>query len=188
MTIGCNIWMICLKLIWFFNGLSHMLRFSQVVWALSYSVWHVFSNFLLIDTTDRSKISSDQKRFFIALTLYPLSFFTNTPFNFVFKSVYIFGNFNLGTDLVLDSNPSNIPIGDTLKFICPIIANPPSTNPTLRGITSYGKTFEVSIFMYKKEKYVLLKIIYNHDKNKFSRVQKDYVFNNKLFCYVILFS
>ena len=33
-----------------------------------------------IDATDRSKISSDQKRFFIALSLYPLSFFANTPF------------------------------------------------------------------------------------------------------------
>ena len=47
----CNISMICLKL-----------------------------NFLLIDATDRSKLSSDQKRFFIALSLYPLSFFANTPF------------------------------------------------------------------------------------------------------------
>ena len=28
----------------------------------------------------RSKISSDQKRFFIALSLYPLSFFAITPF------------------------------------------------------------------------------------------------------------
>ena len=45
-----------------------------------YSVWDVFNNFLLIDATDRSKISSDQKRFFIALSLYPLSFFANTPF------------------------------------------------------------------------------------------------------------
>ena len=36
-------------------------------------------NFLLIDATDRSKISSDQKRFFIALSLYPLSFSSNTP-------------------------------------------------------------------------------------------------------------
>jgi len=34
--------------------------------------------FLLIDATDR--ISSDQKRLFIALSLYPLSFFANTPF------------------------------------------------------------------------------------------------------------
>ena len=37
------------------------------------------NNFLLIDATDRSKISSDQKCFFIALSLYPLSFFVNTP-------------------------------------------------------------------------------------------------------------
>ena len=82
MAIGCNIWMICLKLNWFFYGLSHMLQFSQFVWAQSYSVWEwdVFNNFLLIDATDRSKISSDQKRFFIALSLYPLSFYANTPF------------------------------------------------------------------------------------------------------------
>ena len=39
-----------------------------------------FSNFLLIDTTDRSKISSNQKRLFFAVNLYPLSFFANTPF------------------------------------------------------------------------------------------------------------
>jgi len=38
------------------------MQFSQVVWALSYSVWDVFNSFLLIDATDRSKISSDQKR------------------------------------------------------------------------------------------------------------------------------
>ena len=80
MTIGCNIWMICLKLNWFFYGRSRMLQFSQFVWTLIW-VWDVFNNFLLIDATDRSKISSDQKRFFIVLSLYPLSFFANTPFN-----------------------------------------------------------------------------------------------------------
>ena len=58
-----------------------MLQFSEFVWALRYSVWDVFNNFFLIDATDRSKISGDQKRFFIALSLYPLSFFANTPFN-----------------------------------------------------------------------------------------------------------
>ena len=57
-----------------------MFQFSQFVWTLSYSVWDVLNNFLLIDATDRSKISSDQKRFFIELSLYPLSFFANTPF------------------------------------------------------------------------------------------------------------
>ena len=80
MTIGCNIRMICLKLNRFFYGLSRMLKFSQFVWTPCYSVLVVFDNFLLIDATDRSKISSDQKRFFIALSLYPLSFFANTPF------------------------------------------------------------------------------------------------------------
>ena len=77
MTIGCN--MICLKLNWFFYGLSRMLQFSQFVWTLRSSIWDVFNNFLLSDATDRTKISSDQKRFFIALSLYPLSFFANHP-------------------------------------------------------------------------------------------------------------
>ena len=57
-----------------------MLQCAQFIWALSYPVWDVFNNFLLIDATDRSKISSDQKRFFIVLSLYPLSFIANTPF------------------------------------------------------------------------------------------------------------
>ena len=61
---------------WIFYGLSRMLQFSEFVWALLV----VFNNFVLIDATDRSKISWDQKRFFIALSLYPLLFFANTPF------------------------------------------------------------------------------------------------------------
>ena len=73
--------MICLKLNRFFYGLSRMLHLSEFVWALSSSVLVVFNNFLLIDARARSKISSDQKRFFIALSLYPLSFFANTSFN-----------------------------------------------------------------------------------------------------------
>ena len=81
MTIGWNIWMICLILIWFFYGLSRMLQFPQFVWALRSSVWDGFINFLLIYATNRSKICSDQERFFIPLSLYPLSFFPNTPFN-----------------------------------------------------------------------------------------------------------
>ena len=81
MTIGCNIWMICLILFWFFYSLSRMFQLTQFVWALRSSVWDVFINFLLIDATDRSKISSVQKRFFIALSLYPLSFFANTSFS-----------------------------------------------------------------------------------------------------------
>ena len=81
MTVGCNIWMICLKLNRFFYGLSSMLHLSEFVWIIRTSVLVVFNNFLLIGATDRSKIRSDQKRFFIVLSLYPLSFFANTPFN-----------------------------------------------------------------------------------------------------------
>ena len=65
---------------WIFYSLSRMLQFSEFVWALSYWVLDGFNKFLLIDATNRSKISSDKKRFFIALSLYPLSFFANTPF------------------------------------------------------------------------------------------------------------
>jgi len=81
MTIGCNIWMICLKLNWFFYSLSRMFKFSQFVWSLRSLVWDVFNNFLLIDATDRSKISSDQKRFFVALSLYPFHFSRTLPLN-----------------------------------------------------------------------------------------------------------
>ena len=52
-----------------------------IVRNLSSLVWDVFNNFLFIDATDRRKISSDQKRLFIVVSLYPLSFFANTPFN-----------------------------------------------------------------------------------------------------------
>ena len=57
-----------------------MFQLPQFVWALRSSVCDVFINFLLIDATDRSKISSDQSRFFFAVSL-PLSFLANTLFN-----------------------------------------------------------------------------------------------------------
>ena len=75
-----NISIICLILNWFVYDPSWMLHLSEFVRTLRSSVLVVFNNFLLIDATARSKISSDQKRFFIALSLYPLSFFANTPF------------------------------------------------------------------------------------------------------------
>ena len=90
-----------------------MLQFSQFVWKPCYSVWDVFDNFLLIDATDRSKISSDQKCFFIALSLYPLSFFANTPFNLsscfnLCKLFYFLNCSNLYTASVLISVACNL--------------------------------------------------------------------------------
>ena len=61
-------------------GFSQILQLSEFVWMIRSSVWVVFNNFLLIDATDRSKISSVQKRLFFAVSLYPLSFFADTPF------------------------------------------------------------------------------------------------------------
>ena len=84
-----------------FYGLSRILQFYEFVWALSYSVWDVFNKFLLIDATDRSKISSDQKRFFIALSLYPVSFFANTPFKQLVKLKEILLNVKWASSLAL---------------------------------------------------------------------------------------
>ena len=46
----------------FFYDPSRMLQLPQFVRTLRSSVLVVLNNFLLIDATDRSKISSDQKR------------------------------------------------------------------------------------------------------------------------------
>ena len=48
MIIGCNIWMICLELNWFFYDPSRILQLSEFVWTLHSLVWVV----LLEDTTD----------------------------------------------------------------------------------------------------------------------------------------
>ena len=93
MTIGCNIWMICLILIWFFYGLSRMFQLPQFVWALRSSVWDVFINFLLIDATDKSKISSDQKRFWSHQTYTPFHFSRTLPLMLFFT--YIVSKYNV---------------------------------------------------------------------------------------------
>ena len=76
--------MICFKLNLFFYGLRRMLHLSEFVWTLRSSVLVVFNNFLLIDATDRSKISSDQKRFFIALAYTPFHFSRTLPLKKIF--------------------------------------------------------------------------------------------------------
>ena len=57
-----NIWMIFLKLNWFYYDPSRVATFSIDVDVTCSSDKVVFNNFLRIDATDRSKISSDQKR------------------------------------------------------------------------------------------------------------------------------
>ena len=82
-----NISMICLILNWFVYDPSWMLHLSEFVRTLRSSVLVVFNNFLLIDATDRSKICSDQKRLFFAVSLYSLSSFASTPFKTI---IFIF--------------------------------------------------------------------------------------------------
>jgi len=62
---------------WFFYDPSWILKLFVFIWTLRSSEWVVFTNFLLKDATDRSKISSDQKCLFFTVSL---SFFANTPF------------------------------------------------------------------------------------------------------------
>ena len=76
----CNIWIICLKLDWLFYDPSWKLQLSEFAWTLCSSVSVVFNNFILIDATDRSKISNNQKRLFFAVSQYPPWFFAKTPF------------------------------------------------------------------------------------------------------------
>ena len=90
MSIGGNIWMICLKLNCFVYDPNRKLQLSEFVWTLRSSVKVVFNNFLLIDATDRSKITRDQKRLFFAVS--PLSFFAITSFKV---------NIYLGSKLIL---------------------------------------------------------------------------------------
>ena len=107
MFIVCNIWMICLELNWFVYDPSWMLHLSEFVWTLRSSVLVVFNNFLLIDATARSKISSDQKCFFYCIKPYtpfhfsrtlPLSYYSKTfcvvtisiAFKYWFNIVFLF--------------------------------------------------------------------------------------------------
>ena len=62
------------------------IQLYEFVWTLRSSVWVVFNHFLLIDVTDRSKINSNHHRIRFDgfdVSLYLLSFFTNTLFKWV---------------------------------------------------------------------------------------------------------
>ena len=80
--------MICFKLNWLFYDTNRMLQLSEFVcsWICMFFSINRFNNVLLIDATGRSNISSDQKRLFFAVTLYPLSFFANTSFKLLILS------------------------------------------------------------------------------------------------------
>ena len=57
-----------------------LLKWLILINIVSIQIQKVFYNFLIIDATDISKISSNQKRLFFAVSLHPLSFFANIPF------------------------------------------------------------------------------------------------------------
>jgi len=87
----CSIWMIYLELNRFFYDPSRKLQLSEFVWTLRSSVWDVLKKFLLIDAIDITKIRSNHHQLFLTVSLHPLSFFANTPFNNtnVFTSVHV---------------------------------------------------------------------------------------------------
>ena len=66
-------------LILIFYNPSQISQLSEFIWVLRSSVWVIFNNFLLIDATDRFKISSNHHRIFFDLSLiYPFYFFKHT--------------------------------------------------------------------------------------------------------------
>ena len=79
MIIGCNIWKIFLELNWLFYDPSWILQLSEFVWLLRSLVWVAFNKFLLIDATDKSKTSSDQKRIFSQLAYTHFCFSLTLP-------------------------------------------------------------------------------------------------------------
>ena len=76
--------MIYLELNWLIYDPSWMLQFSELVWTLRSSAWFIFSNFLLIDATDRSKIISDQMRLFFAVSYTLFHFLQTLPLSLRF--------------------------------------------------------------------------------------------------------
>ena len=64
----------------FFRSVSNIATLWIWIRYVLNSVWVVFINFLLLDTTDRTKISSNHHRIIFDVSLYPLSFFTRAPF------------------------------------------------------------------------------------------------------------
>ena len=63
MIICCDMWMICLELNWFFYDPCRISQLSEFMDVTFFGMSRL-NNFLLIDTTDRSKNSSDHLRIF----------------------------------------------------------------------------------------------------------------------------
>ena len=82
--------------------MSRILQISEFLWTQRSLVEVVLKNFLLIDAAERSKICCDRKRLFFAVSLYPLSFFANTP---LCSSQLIPFNHSLIADKITRSNP-----------------------------------------------------------------------------------
>ena len=100
-----------------------MIFFRSESWIATFSIWvdvtlfsiSRFYQFSPYNTTNRSKIRSDQKRLFFAVYLYPLSFFANTPFkldftginwcSFVGRSACFKFTLNVKTSKYLNMNP-----------------------------------------------------------------------------------
>ena len=81
MIIGCNIWIICLEFNWFFNDPSRTLQLLNLYWRYVVRPEFFFNNFLLIDATDRTKISSNYSLIFFDVSPNPHHFSRTLPFS-----------------------------------------------------------------------------------------------------------
>ena len=112
--------------------------------------WVIFNNFLLIDTTDKSKIKSA----FFALGLYLLSFFVNTSFKCysVPKTLLIIKS-SLALYLELFySDITDIKIWDFANFLFKLLDGFPKKRNILGGNTSILFNFNVKWIHSNKQK------------------------------------
>ena len=57
-------------------------------------------------------------------------------------------------------NPDIVLIGDTVKFICPVVETPPNDRPDQRQVTNVGLTYEVKILYCPKPDQVYERILH----------------------------
>ena len=84
--VGCITWMSWYKFNLIIYDLSGIMQFREFVEVQRSLACVVFNQFLLLNATDRSKISCDQYRIKFDVNLYPLQFFANNPFKMDFPN------------------------------------------------------------------------------------------------------
>ena len=73
--------------------------------------------------------------------------------------------FSISAPLTLGFNPDIVLIGDTVKFICPVVETPPNDRPDQRQVTNVGLTYEV-------------KMLYCQEPDQVQHLRKKFIYYN----------